>query len=52
MNWSKYFLQILLIAFWNVGGPFFTPSGITIQRKAPPSITKVVLYLFSRAIKI
>jgi hypothetical protein len=44
MNWSKYFLKALLITLWNVGGPFFTPNGITIQTKAPHSITKVVLH--------
>jgi len=41
MNWSKYFLKALLIALWNVGGPY----GITIQTKAPQSIAKVSIYL-------
>jgi hypothetical protein len=36
----------------NVGGPFLKPNGITIQTKAPQSITKVILYLCLRAIEI
>jgi hypothetical protein len=31
MNWFKYSPT----ALWNVGGPFLTPNGITIQTKAP-----------------
>jgi hypothetical protein len=42
----------MLTTIWNVGGPFFTSNGITIQTKAPQSVTKVVLYLFSSVIKI
>jgi hypothetical protein len=45
-------MKALLIAFWNVGGPFLTPNGITIQTKAPQFVTKVVLYLSLGAIKI
>jgi hypothetical protein len=33
MNWSKYSLKVLLTIFWNIGGPFLTPNGITIQTK-------------------
>jgi len=40
MKWSKYYLKALLIIFWEVGGPFLTRNGITIQTKAPQSITK------------
>jgi hypothetical protein len=50
MNWSKYSLKVLLTTIWNVGGPFFTQNGITIQRKPPQPIIKVVLYLFLRVI--
>jgi len=46
MNWSKYYLKALLIIFWEVGGPFLTPNGITIQTKAPQSITKFVFIYF------
>jgi hypothetical protein len=35
INWSKYSSKVLLIALWKVGGPILTPSGITIQTKAP-----------------
>jgi hypothetical protein len=45
-------MKVLLIVFWKVGGPFFTPNGITIQTKAPQSVTKVVLYLSLGAIEI
>ncbi len=30
MNCFKYYLKVLLIAFWKIGGPFFTPNGIAI----------------------
>jgi len=52
MNWSKYSLKVLLIALWKVDGPFLTPNGITIQTKAPQTLTKVVLYLSSTTIEI
>ncbi len=52
MNWSKYSLKALLTTLWKIGGPFFTPNGITIQTKAPQSITKVVLYLSLGVVKI
>jgi hypothetical protein len=52
MNWSKYSLKALLTILWNVGGPFLTPNGITIQTKTPQFVTKVILYLFSGAIEI
>jgi hypothetical protein len=52
MNWFKYYLKALLIVLWKVGGPFFTLNGTTIQTKAPQFVTKVVLYLSSRDIKI
>jgi len=52
MNWSKYSLKALLTIFWNVGGLFLTPNGITIQTKAPQFVTKVILYLFLGVIKI
>jgi hypothetical protein len=52
MNWFKYSLKALLTTFWKVGGPFLTLNGITIQIKAPQSVTKELLYLPSRAIKI
>jgi len=45
-------LKVLLTALWNVGGPFSTPNGTTIQTKAPQSITKVILYLSLGAIEI
>jgi hypothetical protein len=35
IKWSKFFLKILLIALWKVGGAILTPIGITIQTKAP-----------------
>jgi hypothetical protein len=46
------YLKVMLTFIWNVGGPFLTPNGITIQTKAPQFITKVVLYISSRAIEI
>jgi hypothetical protein len=52
MNWSKYFLKALLTILWKVGGPFFTPNGVTIQTKASQSTTKVILYLSLRAVEI
>jgi hypothetical protein len=52
MNQSKYFLKALLIVFKKVGGPFWTPNDITIQTKTPQFVTKVVLYLYLKAIKI
>jgi hypothetical protein len=52
MNFSKIFLKVMLIILWKVGGPFFTPNGITIYTKAPQYITKVVLYMFLGAIEI
>jgi hypothetical protein len=52
INWSKYSLKALLTVFWNVGGTFFTPNGITIQTKALQFVTKVVLYLSLGAIEI
>jgi hypothetical protein len=52
INWSKYFLKALLTTLWKVSGPFLTPNGITIQTKAPQSITKIILYLSSWAIEI
>jgi hypothetical protein len=35
MNWLKYFLKVLVIVLWKVGGPFLTPNGITIETKIP-----------------
>ncbi len=52
MNWFKYSLKVLVIVHWNVGGPFLTPNGITIQTKDPKFVTKVVLYLSLGAIEI
>jgi hypothetical protein len=40
------------VATGKLVGHFFTPNGITIQPKAPQSITKVVLYLSLGSIKI
>jgi hypothetical protein len=45
-------MKVLLTIFWKVGGPFLTPNGITIQTKAPQSVTKVVLYLSLGDVKI
>jgi hypothetical protein len=52
MNSYKYFLKTLLTAIWKVGGPFLTPNGIIVQKKVPQFVTKVVLYLSLRVIKI
>jgi hypothetical protein len=52
MTWSKYVLKALLTILKKVGGLILTPNGITIQTKATQSITKVILYLSLRAIKI
>jgi hypothetical protein len=52
MNWSKYYLKVLLTTFWKVGDPFLPPNGITIQTKTPQSITKIVLYISLGVIKI
>ncbi len=49
---SKYSLNVLVTTLWYVGGPFFTPNGITFHIKAPQSVTNVVLYLSSRAMEI
>jgi hypothetical protein len=45
-------MKALLIVIWNVGGPFLTPNGITIQTKAPQFVTKVFLHLFLSIIEI
>jgi hypothetical protein len=45
-------MEALLTIFWKVGGPFLTLNGITIQTQGPQFITKVILYLSLRAIKI
>jgi len=49
---SKYSLNVLVIAFRYVGGPFLTPNSITFHMKAPKSITNVVLYMCSEVINI
>ncbi len=49
---SKYFMNVLVTAFWYVGGPFLFLIGITFHIKAPQSITNVVLYLIYEAIDI
>jgi hypothetical protein len=52
MSWFKFSLKVLLTALWKVSGPFLAPNNITIQTKIPQSITKIILYLSSGAIKI
>jgi len=45
-------MKALLIVFWKVGGPFWTPNGITIQTIAPQYVIKIVWYVSLGAIEI
>ncbi len=45
-------MKALLIVFWKVGGPFWTPNGITIQTKAPQYVIKIVWYVSLGALEI
>ncbi len=45
MKLSIYFLNAFVIILWNVGGPFFTPKGITLQINTPQSLTNIFFYL-------
>ncbi len=49
---SKYSLNVLVIAFYYLGGPFLISNNITFYIKATKSITNAILYFSSRAIKI
>jgi len=49
---SKYSMNVLVMTFWYVGGPFLTPNDITFHIKTPQLVINVVLYLSSRTIYI
>jgi hypothetical protein len=49
---SKYSLNVLVMTFLYVGGPFKNPNDITFHIKALKSVTNAFLYLSSTVIDI